>query len=100
MSEKIHLIDFGNSNDGPFGMVVRAKAKGPKSAVKRAAELLNRDMSSCPRISDVSADGITVGMTVWEDKETEESIRIYVTPMNISRDELTYGDLEADYEEE
>lgn len=97
---KIHLVDFGNSDTGPFGMVVRARAKGPKSAVKRAAKLVKTELSFFSDMTDASSDGFTLGATIWEDPETEESIRIYVTPSNIKKFELTYGDIEADYSEE
>lgn len=88
--KKIHLVDFGNSNDGPFGIVVRALAKGKKAALKRAAQILKAEFDVS--LSDLFEDGVCIGITIWEDVNTGESIRVYISPSNIKESELEYGE--------
>mgnify|MGYP001199971787 CR=1 FL=1 len=91
--KRIHLIDFGNSDTGTFGMVIRALATNPKKAIKRAKEILSGDLGWTPAVSDVSSDGFSVGMEIWRNDEGE-SIRLYVTPSNVGIDDLSFGDVE------
>lgn len=90
--KKIHLVHFGDSEVGPFGVVVRALAKGKKKAVQRAAQILSGEFKVS--ISDLLDDGFSIGADIWEDPVTGESIRVYITPINIDESELEYGGTE------
>jgi hypothetical protein len=83
---KSYLMDLGNSNTGPIGMVLRVKAMSKREAIELGRSALDLAAGDCGQIA--------VPVPV-ELRDTVDYVNIYVNPANI-----TEADVDDETEEE
>jgi hypothetical protein len=83
---KSYLIDLGNSNAGPIGMVLRVNATSKREAIDIARKILDLAAGDCGQIAVPVPDEF-VGVVDY--------VNIYVNPANISD-----ADVDDDIEKE
>jgi hypothetical protein len=84
-----YLIDLGNSNDGPIGMVLRVNAASKADAVEVARQTLRLVSGDCGEIA------LHVPTEV---KEAAEYINVYLNPNVITEKDVGDDDSQETHE--
>jgi hypothetical protein len=96
----LYIVGYGDSTNGTFGIVVRARARSEVSALERAGEILtllcDHHWQTMP--SEWVNDAGHTGCNIWEHTGTGESVRVYISIPNIDRALLTVGGIEIQRE--